>query len=187
VIIGLSGYAQSGKDTVAKILVDHYGFRRVAFADKIRDMLYELNPIVSCEEHDSSLGYIRVKDLVDDYGWDSAKKEVEIREYLQRLGVSARNHIGSDVWVKSAINKVWGPNDHVVITDVRFKNEAQAIKEIYALNQLWRVIRPGVGAVNNHISERDLDDYEFDFDIYNEGTLISLHEDIDILMEDMRV
>ena len=42
VIIGLSGYAQSGKDTVANILVQHYGYKRVAFADKIRECLFAL-------------------------------------------------------------------------------------------------------------------------------------------------
>mgnify|MGYP006283771541 FL=1 len=42
-IIGLTGYAQSGKDTVASLLVEHYGYERVAFADKIRSFLYEMN------------------------------------------------------------------------------------------------------------------------------------------------
>jgi hypothetical protein len=182
-IIGLAGYAQSGKDTVAKILVDHYGFRRVAFADPIKEMLYDINPVVLTD----AFKQWRLAEYVDIHGWEKTKKEAEVRELLQRLGVAARTHLGSDVWVKSALGKVWGPNDHVVITDVRFKNEAEAIKGIYSLNQLWRVVRPGVSAVNNHISERDLEDYEFDFDIYNEGTLISLHEDIDILMEDLRV
>ena len=45
-IIGLSGYAQSGKDTVAKVLIEEYGFTRIAFADKIREFLYDLNPQV---------------------------------------------------------------------------------------------------------------------------------------------
>jgi dephospho-CoA kinase len=39
-IIGLTGYAQSGKDTVANILVENYGYQRVAFADPIRALLY---------------------------------------------------------------------------------------------------------------------------------------------------
>ena len=45
-IIGLTGYARSGKDTVAKILVDNYGYKRIAFADKIRELLVEINPIL---------------------------------------------------------------------------------------------------------------------------------------------
>jgi hypothetical protein len=183
-IIGLSGYAQSGKDTVAKILVEHYGFRRVAFADKIKEMVLETNPIVFIDEHQRTW---RAAEYVSWKGWEKAKQLPEVRELLQRLGVTARTNLGSDIWVKSALNQVWGANDHVVITDVRFKNEAESIKNIYPLNQLWRVVRPGIGAVNDHVSEHDLDDYEFDFDIYNEGTVLSLHEDIEILMEDLRV
>ena len=57
-IIGLTGYAQSGKDTLANILVENYGYTRVAFADKIREFLYEVNPMVGC----SPSGYLQ--DLV---------------------------------------------------------------------------------------------------------------------------
>ena len=46
-IIGLAGKAGSGKDEVAKILIDLYGYKRIAFADAIRDALYELNPLVA--------------------------------------------------------------------------------------------------------------------------------------------
>ena len=38
-IIGLTGYAQAGKDSVANSLVQNYGYTRVAFADKIKELL----------------------------------------------------------------------------------------------------------------------------------------------------
>ena len=66
--IGLVGYSQSGKDTVADILVKNYGYTRVAFADKIREFLYGLNPMVAC----SPTGYLQ--DLVNLVGWDAAKQ-----------------------------------------------------------------------------------------------------------------
>jgi hypothetical protein len=182
-IIGLSGYAQSGKDTVAKILVDHYGFRRLAFADPIREMLYEMNPKIT-------VGYdieTNIKLMVDKEGWEETKQNPDVRRLLQNLGVAARKVLGEEIWVGTALRQVWGPTDNVVISDVRFKNEADMIKQIYGLNQLWRVIRPGTNAVNDHISEHELDDYEFDFDIYNETNLLALHEDIEILMEGVRV
>ena len=46
-IIGISGYARSGKDSVANILVQDFGFERRAFADKLREALYALNPIIA--------------------------------------------------------------------------------------------------------------------------------------------
>jgi cytidylate kinase len=74
-IIGLTGYAQSGKDTVAKILVENYGYTRVAFADKIREFLYETNPM-----YDSIAGEpVFVKAKVDRDGWEVAKQSPHIR------------------------------------------------------------------------------------------------------------
>jgi dephospho-CoA kinase len=44
-IVGISGYARSGKDEAAKALVE-MGFERRAFADKLREFLLALNPMV---------------------------------------------------------------------------------------------------------------------------------------------
>ena len=62
-IIGLSGYAQSGKDTVAEILVEEYGYTRVAFADIIKQAVYLLDPIVN-------VSGMRLRYFVDQIGWD---------------------------------------------------------------------------------------------------------------------
>jgi hypothetical protein len=157
-IIGLTGYAQSGKDTVANILVNNYGYTRVAFADKIREFLYETNPM-----YDSIVGeplFVRAK--VDRDGWEEAKKSPHIRRLLQTSGVAAR--------------KVFESN--YVITDVRFTNEADTIKS-YNSSQLWRVKRLGVEAVNGHISERELDGYPVDQIFVNNTTI----EDLELLVK----
>jgi hypothetical protein len=44
-LVAFSGYARSGKDTAADALLP-LGFQRVAFADKLRECLYALNPTV---------------------------------------------------------------------------------------------------------------------------------------------
>lgn len=168
-IIGLSGYAQSGKDTVAQILVDNYGFTRIAFADKIRDFLYEVNPMVGC----SPSGYL--KDLVDLKGWDSAKQEPQVRRLLQDLGVGARKMFGEDFWINQAL-KDTNFGDLYVITDVRFINEADAIK--LSAGQVWRVTRPGVTAVNAHVSETQMDDYPVDHFVKNDGDVKDLWEEV---------
>ena len=98
-IIGLTGYAQSGKDTVANILVEKYGYQRVAFADPIRALLYEANPMLK-------EGY-RVQGLVDSYGWDKVKVDYpEARRLLQDLGVGARKIFGDMFWVQQALSQV---------------------------------------------------------------------------------
>ena len=162
-IIGLSGYARSGKDTIAEHLVKIYDFKRIAFADPIREFLYEMNPLIN---------KVPLQQMVDEYGWDVAKSNDEVRALLQNTGVGARKLFGSDFWVQQALKNLDATGDYV-ITDVRFKNEAQALSEMGAF--LWRVTRPGVNAINSHISEHDLDDWEFDVSILNDSTIGALH------------
>jgi hypothetical protein len=172
-IIGLSGYAQSGKDTVAKFLVEQRGFKRIAFADPIRDILWDMNPMLKD-------GFY-LQGVVNAYGWDVAKTQFpEVRRLLQELGVAARKHIDSEVWVTAALKTVWvtpelkAPSEdgNYVITDVRFQNEAATIR--LAGGQLWRVERTGVEAVNSHVSEHDLDNWDFDAYIHNNSTIEDL-------------
>ena len=166
-IIGLTGYAQSGKDTVAKILVENYGFTRIAFADKIREFLYETNPMF-----DSIAGEpIFVKAKVDRDGWEDAKQSPHIRRLLQNSGVAARKVFGEDFWVKQALRGISFEGNYV-ITDVRFENEADAIK--FSGGYIWRIKRSGVDAVNNHVSEHEMDGYPVDQIFTNNGTIDDL-------------
>ena len=159
-IIGLAGYARSGKNTVADLLGHKY--KQVAFADPMRAALYKMNPIIDA--------HIDVVDAVEEYGWDKAKDLFpEIRRLLQVLGTEVGRHmIHENVWVGIALRGML-PTDDVVITDVRFINEAIAIKKLGG--EVWRVDREGVGAVNGHISEHALKDWEFDRIIENNGTI----------------
>lgn len=166
----MSGYAQSGKDTSAKFLIE-LGYKRVAFADTLRDALYALNPVVELdwEQEDPRFNAMgeRVQEVVDKYGWDNAKVGVpEIRALLQRLGTEVgRNLFGENFWVDQAFRKVDGPT---VFTDCRFPNEAEAIKA--AGGEIWRIVRPGTSPVNAHPSETALDGWSFDRYIMNGGT-----------------
>ena len=170
-IIGLSGYAQSGKDTVANILVSKYEFERVAFADAIRSILWEMNPIVK----DSGF---TLQGVVNAYGWDKAKIMFpEIRRLLQELGVSSRASLDEDVWVNAVLRKVNDKTKKYVISDVRFENEAAIIKQMDGY--LWRVKRPGIEAVNGHVSESEMDGYKVDQILNNGGTI----EELELLVQ----
>ena len=171
-IIGLSGYAQSGKDEVSKILVEEFGFTRVAFADKIRELLYEMNP----DFRDTLL-----QQAVDREGWDEVKKDQSVRRMMQNLGVGARKLFGENFWVHQAMISMANAHSNIVVTDVRFINEANTLKTNGG--QLWRIKRPGIEAVNNHVSEHDLNDYKFDQIVKNEGTLKDLHAKVRQRME----
>jgi len=187
-IIGLSGYARSGKDEAAKVLVEHYGFRRVAFADKLRECLYELNPIVGISMWDRAEPefildmptdtHPKVQDVIDYYGWDGYKETAfgpEIRRLLQRLGTEAgRKTLWDSIWVDAAFAGLEG--EDVCVPDCRFENEYEAIKS--RGGEVWRITRPGVGPANLHASETSLDSAEFDAVIENDGTLLDLKEKV---------
>ena len=171
-IIGLSGYAQSGKDTVANILVENYGYTRVAFADKIRDFLYEMNPMV-----DNVAGEpIFIKERVDRDGWEVAKKNPHIRRALQNAGVAARKVFDEDFWVDNALASILR-HENTVITDVRFINEAEMVK--HQDGQVWRIKRLGVTAVNGHVSEQEMDGYQVDQIFTNNSSI----EDLELMVK----
>ena len=179
-IIGLSGYARSGKDTVAEILVENHGFIRVAFADKLREALYALNPIIGHEnEMYGLLGLVYLQDVIDEYGWDGVKSTVygpEVRRLLQRMGTEVgREILGENIWVNAAIEPLRIDEDYV-FTDCRFVNEAKATK--FYEGQVWRVNRPGVGPANDHISEIGLDNWPFDVVIENAGSIGDLADKV---------
>jgi hypothetical protein len=173
-IIGLNGYARAGKDTTAEVMKE-FGFQRVAFADKLKEALYQLNPLVMDNGSvvPSTLGTAsRLQRVIDVTGWDGYKQtgySDEIRSLLQRMGTEVgRKTLWENIWVDAAISNLFHNADYV-FTDVRFPNEAHAIKEHGG--QVWNISRVGVGPANNHVSEVALDDWPFDKFIVNAGTL----------------
>ena len=165
-IIGLSGYARSGKDTVANILVSQ-GFTRVAFADAIRESLFILNPLVG----DS----LRLQECIwMNGGWEGAKILPEVRTLLQVFGTDVgRKLLGENVWVDVLFSSL-NPDKNYVVSDVRFENECEAI--LSRGGEMWRINRADVGPVNGHISDSALDSYkDFAYTINNSDSLTVLN------------
>jgi hypothetical protein len=176
-IIGLSGYAQSGKDTVAELLCLKYGYTRLAFADPMRQALMVINPRLD--------SITRVSDLVEDYGWDLAKRNPEVRRLLQVLGTDfARKMLGDDVWINIALSSIKS-EDKIVISDVRYPNEADAIRKLGGI--VLRINRRNHGAVNAHASERAMDNYMFNHVIYNDETLLDLSQEVFMLAKELNL
>lgn len=189
-IIGLSGFARAGKDETAKVLVEDYGFTRVAFADKLREVLYQLNPLIDVEHFVYDDKFLErepvfkryVQDVIDRFGWDGYKETPygpEIRRLLQRLGTEAgRLTLWDSIWIDAAFAGV--ESKKVVVTDARFINEFEAIKE--RGGEIWRVERPGIGPANNHASEIEAITYRgFDAKIINDGSLEDLRNEVKIV------
>ena len=156
VVIGLSGRKGAGKDFAANILVEEYGFTRLAFADKLKEVAYATNMWID-------YGSTTLKYEVDTQGWDVVKNEYpEVREFLQNLGVACRDFLHENVWVhpiESVI--VHGSADaRYVITDVRFNNEQAMIHRLRG--KLWKIVGDRYQSIDNHISEIAHEAFMFD-------------------------
>lgn len=179
--IGLSGYARSGKDTVAGILIDE-GWTRFAFADKLKLAVRKLNPIVDLDGWSDVP--ITLEEAIAEVGLDAAKERYpEYRRLLQVMGTEVgRDMFGENFWVEQALRDV-ADDDLAVFTDCRFPNEAQAIKDRGGV--VWRVTRPGFGPINGHASETSLDDWDFDGMVQNNGTLEDLKYKVGLYVRDL--
>ncbi|MCD7439015.1 hypothetical protein K4B79_12345 [Streptomyces lincolnensis] len=173
-LVGLAGAARSGKDTAAQALLD-MGWTRRAFADKVREVLYALDPVLIEPHYPEGVTSLRYE--VDSYGWADVKEMYPVvRGYQQRLGTEGgREVLGDGVWVDALFRdfETWGPT---VITDVRFPNEANAIRERGGL--VVRIERPGQELIREagHISENSLAGYLYDDVIPNDGTVALLRD-----------
>lgn len=180
-IIGISGYAESGKDTIAAHLVHDHGFIRVAFADRLRELVLRIDPI--CTPSGRTLARI-----VDEHGWEHAKRIPEVRRLLQEVGTGVRDVVADDAWVHALFEPIDRERAwdfvNLVIPDVRFPNEVAAIRERGGV--VWRVNRPGTTAVNRHISERAIDGMRFDETIDNKLSIGWLHRQVDDALERLK-
>jgi hypothetical protein len=165
-LIGLAGSAGAGKDHaygVLKTLLAPWTVERVAFADGLK---FDIEEALDVSPY--SLPMLRDKPYTP-----------EIRALLQWWGTELRRDQDEDYWVNKGMEMVAEANgyaDLVVITDVRFANEADLIRkngglvvEVYAPQKI-RMVRLGGIAPPSHASE--VIDFEVDAMIDNSGTTI---------------
>lgn len=173
-IIGLTGFARSGKDVSGKIITDLLGHTRFAFADPIRESMLILDPFVC--------GTVRFSEALEIAGgdWDALKANAafgaEVRRLMQAFGTEVgRNLFGYNVWVDQLERRARETGAQaIVVTDVRFDNEAEWIHA--SGGWVIEVTRPGVGPVNAHISDSGLSRHLISGTVANDGTLEDLSE-----------
>lgn len=171
-LIGLVGKKRVGKDTAAKFLIEDHGFVRYAFADPIRAVLLDLDPICQVAASEGR----RLSSIVAVRGWEAAKETIEVRRLLQHLGTDMRNRVDLDVWLSTTMRRVLNETKPVVITDVRFPNEADAIEAAGGL--LVRIVRASAPNDDRHVSETALDARQCSAVIVNDGPVESLRSAI---------
>jgi hypothetical protein len=182
-IIGISGKIGSGKDTLSIVInyladksapdsfnrweqpVEEFTYKNKKYAENLKCMVCFL---IGCNRIDLEDREFKEKELGEE--WDGLTP----RKILQLLGTEAgREIIHPNIWVNSLFAD-YTTDSNWVITDVRFPNEAQAIKDRGGI--VIRIERPGGESHcgGAHASETALDDYDFDIVINNDGTIDEL-------------
>ncbi len=147
-LIGFAGYMGCGKTTLATALCDEYSFTRVSFAHPLKEMLTQL---LRARTSDALL--INRMLYGDLKNVPSPLLEGKSpRQALQWLGTEwGRDLIGTNLWTNTALDTVKMSGRDVVIDDVRFPNEVDAIRRAGGVT-IW-VHRDGVERQSAHESE----------------------------------
>ncbi|WGH20737.1 deoxynucleoside monophosphate kinase [Arthrobacter phage JohnDoe] len=176
-LIGLIGKKRTGKDTFADKLVRDHGYTRVALADPLREAALALDPIMGTFPLNSE-GIVRTRewrlsDVIEELGWEKAKDYIpEVRRTLQRLGTESIRSLDDQFWIRTAFQRIdalRAEGKPVVVTDVRYPNEADAISD--ATGYLVRIVRDLPDDGDAHASEKAMDDYREHLRVPNNTTI----------------
>lgn len=202
-LIGLSGPAGVGKDTVADYLVETHGFTKFSFSDALYREVSEAFDIpvaalqdraakefphwkltaVQCNDVDFAR---LMMDAAKEFGADESwLHEFSPRWVLQRWGTDYRRAQNPDYWIERTAMWVHAWLDvtkddgvqhgGLVNTSVRFPNERDFIDQLGGM--IWHLRRKDASAVasqQDYISEKGLDILPADRVINNNGTVEQL-------------
>lgn len=207
-IIGVSGFIGSGKDTIADYLITFKGFKRMSYAGPLKDAVAA---IFGWERDllEGTTKYSREwRDQVDTWWADRLEiKHLTPRWVLQQWGTEVgRRSFHDDIWIASIEHKLLTAKDDIVISDCRFPNELKSVKKMGGItirvsrgeNPVWydAAIEYSKGyysqgyteamktleSFNVHASEYSSVGLDYDYHVENNGTIDELHRKVDLII-----
>jgi hypothetical protein len=202
-IIGINGRINHGKDEVAKIIqyltfinskkelnnyctYNHFKDSSLTMVSpwQVKKMAYKLKqiasillnvPVAKFEDRD-------FKDIQLPVEWDY----MTIRTFLQKLGTEAmREGLHQNTWANAFWSDYDEYNDHWLITDIRFPNEYESVKDRNGI--VIKVVRDIEIPKHEHESETALDSYRFDYVIDNSKDINHLISEVETLLKDLKI
>ncbi len=201
-LIGLTGPAGSGKDSAADALVHLAGFTKVAFADALRAEV--------CAAFGVPLQYLTARDTKEHpiqalalsrcmvMGFLATLREQQLdldedaprsaRQIMQWWGTEFRRARDENYWIARAVQRIkrlHKQGKSVVLTDVRFPNEADAIRALGGV--VWQVWRPGAEVAEGaHASETHGREFGPEYVIDNDEGLDELRIEVAATLAHMK-
>ena len=190
-LIGISGKAGTGKDTLALLLASMLPHSQILkFATPLKEAAAAIlhTPVASFEDplfkktllpgELQQQHSMKVLDENTKPFWVNSVTAHDYRWFLQVLGTEVSRQLHPAIWIWSFFNSPrFDPTRTTLISDVRFKNEANEIVRrggILLRVENSRLPKPTYLYSTPHASEVELDNYPFDHTIHNNGTLSEL-------------
>lgn len=200
-VVGVAGRKRSGKDTVALMLEEEYGFKRLALANPLKECLSTFLGVPEPTNKESSVSFsVSQEDLMEMAhllrldsgefierfrgqmrGWCGQNYYIlPYRKLIQTVGTDICRALDEQVWIKRtmyeiAMNKKYGGCSKFVVSDIRYENEAEFIYNL--LGGVW-CITSTRGEYDTHSSEKGIDEKYISCIIDNNGTLEELREGV---------
>ena len=166
-IIAIAGRAQSGKSTVAAHLKTR-NFTEDSFAAPIR----------KCVAHILGISLTQLESCKEQY---LGPFDCTPRKMMQTLGTEwGREMIQNDLWIASLQERIRHEPTSIVISDLRFENEASILRLMGA--EIWHIDRPGYIVADSHKSEAGIMQMPHDYTLVNDGTEDDLRDRADELL-----
>lgn len=173
-IIAVCGRKRSGKDTFADYICSKYGYENVKFAGVLKGVCrmvfgFTENQIETDEKDSIDIRYDKTpREIMQYVGTELF--QFGLQEFIPS--------IGRLLWTNSLLDSL--ENKNVVISDLRFKHEAEELKRRYPLAMIIMIKRNNQSAVqDSHISENEIDSINYDYCIDNNSTLSEFYRIID--------
>lgn len=165
-LIGLAGKKRVGKDTAARVFAGR-GWHVDSFAAPLRALVEQIAGPITDDNKERGITWLGGKSR---------------REMMQTLGTEwGRQMVHPEIWVRSLLRRVQGRR--AVIPDVRFENEASAIREAGGI--IIHITRPTAPADDPHVSEAGIAVQRTDFVIHNDGSLQDFLRDVEELADEI--
>ena len=208
-IIGITGLIGSGKDTVANYLTTFHGFKRESFAGSLKDAVAQVFGW-DRELLEGHTTYSREwREQVDPW-WSKRLDMPQLtpRWVLQYWGTEVcRRGFHDDIWIAAVEHKLLNSKDNVVISDCRFSNEVNAIKQAGGItvrvergekpewydaavkhnrgpngNPEWSISKSKLDKLKVHASEYSSVGLNYDYTLDNNGSIEDLYNRVESII-----
>lgn len=177
-VIAFTGKKRSGKTSLVSAFMAEVGGLgytavRVGFKQALLDQVKVHFPDFLQSTADA------MRNIENDGSWTIDKvledKPSSIRQFLQNYGTDLFRNEDPNYWTKKWVDNVSTlGTDFVLVDDLRFMNEAAAVKNLGGV--IIRIKRPSVGDSDTHLSEVEMDCIHADFEIEEEDLALAIHQ-----------